>query len=120
MLAGMLWKSHLNSFIAISQNHRLAEVGRDLWDSSHPTPAQGWVTYSRLLRAVSREDLNTSRDGESTNCSAKLCLHLITCTVKMFFLVFKWNFLCFNLCPWPLVLPLGTTEEAPASLLPPH
>ena len=27
--------------------------------------------------------------------------------------VFSWNFLCFNLRPLPLVLPLGTIEKSP-------
>jgi len=34
-----------------------------------------------------------------------------------FFLIFRRNFLCFSLCPLPLVLSLGTTEKslAPSS-----
>jgi len=37
--------------------------------------------------------------------------------VKKFFLMFRRNFLCFSLCPLPLVLSLGTTEKslAPSS-----
>uniref|UniRef100_A0A8B9QH24 Glycoprotein endo-alpha-1,2-mannosidase n=2 Tax=Apteryx owenii TaxID=8824 RepID=A0A8B9QH24_APTOW len=40
---------------------------------------------------------------------------------KEVFLMFKWNFLCFSLCPLPLILSLGTTEKslAPSSLDPP-
>jgi len=120
VLVGVLWKSHLNFFIAISQNHRLAEVGRNLLGSSHPTPAQGRLTYSRLLSTVSRQGLNISRGGESTTSLGRLCQLLITLTVIMFFLMFKWNFLHLNLCPWRLVLSLGTTEKASSSLLPPH
>lgn len=35
-------------------------------------------------------------------------------------LMLKWNFLCFNVCPLPLVISLGTTKKslAPSSLLP--
>ena len=32
-------------------------------------------------------------------------------TAKKCFLVFRWNSLCFHLCPLPLVLSLGTTEK---------
>ena len=31
---------------------------------------------------------------------------------KKFFLVFSWSFLCFSLCPLPLVLSLGTTGKS--------
>lgn len=36
----------------------------------------------------------------------------ITHTVMMCFLVFRWHLLCSSLCPWPLILLLGTTEES--------
>ena len=41
----------------------------------------------------------------------------VTLRVKKFFLVFSWSFLCFSLCPLPLVLLLGTTGKslAPSS-----
>ena len=37
--------------------------------------------------------------------------------LRKFFLVFSWSFLCFSLCPLPLVLALGTTGKslAPSS-----
>lgn len=28
------------------------------------------------------------------------------------FPVFRWSCLCFNLCPLPLILPLGTTKKS--------
>jgi len=31
---------------------------------------------------------------------------------QKFSLMFTWNFLCFSLCPLPLVLSLGTTEKS--------
>jgi len=38
---------------------------------------------------------------------------------NIFFLKFRWNFICFNLSPLPLVLPVSTTEKSliPLSLL---
>lgn len=37
------------------------------------------------------------------------CVSILT--VRKCFLMFRWNFLCFSLCPLPLVLPLCNTES---------
>ena len=66
---------------------------------------------------VSRRVCSISREGDSTTSLGSLGQGSITLRVKKFFLMFSWNFLCFSLCPLPLVLPLGTTEKslAPSS-----
>ena len=76
----------------------------------HP-PCRSRVTQSRLHRTLSRWVLNISREGDSTTSLGSLCQGSITLRVKKFFNVFRGNFLCFNLCPLPLVLSLGTTAH---------
>ena len=94
-------------------------VGRDLCGSSSPTPCQSRVTYSRLHRTLSRQVLNISREKESTTSLGNLFQGSVTLRVKKFFLMFRQNFLCFSLCPLPLVLLLGTTEKFDPILLTP-
>lgn len=47
--------------------------------------------------------------------SAVLFQGWITLTVKKLFLMFKWNFLYFDLCTFLVVLSLGSSEKNPAS-----
>jgi len=84
--------------------HRTVGVGRDLWGSSSPTtlPKQGHPELAVQDHVqASFEYLQRRR------------LHNLR--VKKFFLMFRWNSLCFSLCPLPLVLLLGTTEKSLAS-----
>ena len=69
----------------------------------------------------SRQVMNVSREGDSTISLGSLCQGSVTLRGKKFFLIFRRNFLCFSLCPLPLVLSLGTTEKslAPSSWHPP-
>ena len=103
------------------QNHRMFGVGTDLCGSPSPTPCWSRVTQSRLHSTFSRQVWNISREGDSTPSLGSLCQCSITLRGKKFFLIFSWNFLCFGLCPLPLVLSLGTTEKslAPSSWHPP-
>lgn len=39
----------------------------------------------------------------------------VTCTVKKFFPMFRWNFLCIQFLPTASFLLLGTTEQDPSS-----
>ena len=55
--------------------------------------------------------LNISSEGDSTTSLGNLFQSSVTHTVKRFFLIFRWNFLCISFCPLPLVLSLGTTEK---------
>lgn len=77
------------------------------------------VTYSML--PVSSCILSISKDGDSTTSLSNLlqCLTILQ-KVLSFLLLFKWNTLCFGLCPLFLAHPLNTTERrlAPSPLLP--
>jgi len=84
--------------------HRMFGVGRDLCGS--PCPSR--VTHSRLHRSMSRRGWNISREGDSTVSLGSLGQGSGTLRGKKFFLIFSWSFLCFSLCPLPLVLSLGT------------
>lgn len=66
----------------------------------------------RLLGALSRQVLNTSKDGVSTTSLGNPFCCLITLTIKK--KTKTWNFPYFPLCPLPLVL-LGTTKKSLAS-----
>jgi len=100
--------------IAESQNGRGWQG--PLWSPS-PTPCRSRVTQSRLHSTASSRGLNISREGDSTASLGSLGQGSVTLRGKKFFLMFRWNFLCFSLCPFPLVLSLDTTEEslAPSS-----
>jgi len=95
----------------ITQNHRMLGVGRDLCGSSIPTPLpkQGHLKQGAkdLVQAgfecLQRE--STTPLGSLFQCS-------VTLRVKKFFLLFRWNFLCFSLCLLPLVLSQSTTEKS--------
>lgn len=85
----------------ISANQCMEETGRDLWRSPSPTPLTKQGQYSRLLRAVFSLVLNISMGGGSAASLGNLFFCL---TGWAGFLIFKWNFLYFGLCPLPLVL----------------
>ena len=112
-------KLSLLQHIGRIKDPRITEcLGLEGTSVGHPAQpsCQSRVTQSRLHRTASRRSLNISREGDSTTSLGSLSQGSITLTVK-FFLVFSWNFLCFSLCPLPLVLSLGTTEKslAPSS-----
>jgi len=95
--------------------HRIpAWQGLEGTSGGHPAQpsCRSRVTYSRLHRTLSRRVLNISREGDSTTYLGSLFQCSVTLRVKKFFLMFRWNFLCFSLSPLPLVLSLGTTEKS--------
>ena len=47
-----------------SQNHRMVEVGKDLWRSSGPTPCSSRATQSQLPRTMFRRYLNIAKEGD--------------------------------------------------------
>ena len=96
-------------------------VGRDLCGSPRPTPCPSRVTQSRGHSTAARQGWNISREGDSTAPLGSLGQGSVTLRGKKFFLGFRRNFLCFSLCPLPLVLSLGTTGKslAPSSWHPP-
>ena len=72
----------------------MAEVGRDLWRSSGPTlPAQSRVNHSWLLRTVSSQLFNISKEGDPTTSLGNLLQCSVCLTVKKRFLILKKNFL---------------------------
>jgi len=84
--------------------------GRELCGLSGPNPL---VKQSHLQQAaldLVQVSLNISREGESTSSLGSLFQCSVTLRVKQFFLVFRWNFLCFRLCPLPLVLSLSSLQ----------
>jgi len=101
----------------LSQTHRMAGAGRDLCGASSPTPplkqghlqqaaqdlVQGGLEYlqRRRLHSLPGQPVPVLRHPQSE----EVLPHVQT------------NFLCFSLCPLPLVLSLGTTEKslAPSS-----
>jgi len=114
--AGYIWPTARTGFLQ-ALSHRMLGVRRDLCGSSSPTPCRSRVTYRRLHRALSRQVLNISREGDSTTSLGSQFQCSVTLRVKKLFLMFRRNFMCFSLCPLPLVLSLGTTEKslAPSS-----
>ena len=68
-----------------------------------------------------RQNGSISKDAGSTTSLGNPCQCSTSLTVKMVFLTFKWNFLCFILCLFSLVPPLSSTERSltPFPLLPP-
>ena len=100
-----------------SQNPSTVGVGRDLCGSPSPTPCPSRVTHSRLHSTAARRGWNISREGDSTASLGSLGQGSGTLRGKKFLLGFSWSFLCFSLCPLPLVLSLGTTGKslAPSS-----
>ena len=98
------------------------EGWRVLWGSSGPNPPlpqQGHPEQAE--QDPVQEGLNISREGDSTTSLGSLLQGSVTLRVKKFFLMFRRNFLCFSLCPLPLVLSLGTTGKnlAPSFWNPP-
>jgi len=96
-------------------------VGRDLWGSSGPTPLPKQGHLQQVPQDCVQAGLEYLQRRRIHNPLGSLFQGSVTIQVKKFFLVFRWNFLCFSLCPLPLVLSLGTTEKslAPSSRHPP-
>ena len=100
--------------------HRITEwSGLEGTSVGHPAQpsCRSRVNHSRLHSTASSRVLSISREGDSTTSLGSLGQGSVTLRGKKFFLVFSWSFLCFSLCPLPLVLSLGTTEQslAPSS-----
>lgn len=75
----------------------------------------------QLLRTMSGHVWNVSKDGDSPTSLGNLCQCSVTLTLKKCFLMFRWDFLYFNLYPLPLLLSLGITKTSlPQSSLHSH
>jgi len=81
-------------------------------------PCSSRATWSWLLRTVSRRFLDNLMEEDPTASLGDLCRHLVTLTVKEWYLMFRGTFLCSSLCLLPLVLSLGTRLfSEPGSIL---
>jgi len=103
--------------IQLLEYHRSAGVGMDLWRSSGPTSLTKQGHLEQAAQDVIQAGFENLREGDSAAPLSNLFQCSVTLRGKKFFLMFRRNFLCFSLCPLPLVLSLGTTEKslAPSS-----
>lgn len=99
--------------------HNGGRAGRLVCRGSSPAACPALGQLQQLLKAMSSHVFNTSADGCSTVVQYNLLQCSPTCTIKAFFM-FKWNFLCFSLCPLPRALPVGTTRKSLSSILLTH
>jgi len=92
-------------------------VGRDLWESSSPTPLPNQGHLQQAAQDLVQVGFEYLQRRRIHNLPGSLFQCSVTLRGKKFFLMFRRNFLCFSLCPLPLVLSLGTTEKslAPSS-----
>ena len=111
-----------NHRITGSENHRIAQVGKDLKDHrvqtqpNHPTPTPTALRSIMSLSTTSRRLLNTARDGDPTTSLGSPFQCLTTLSVKKSFLIANLNLPLHNLRPFPLVLSPVTNENRPAPL----
>ena len=96
---------------AWSQNDRMVGVGRDLCGSSgpNPLPKQGHLQQAAQDRI--QAGLEYLQRRRLHNLPGQPVPGLRHPQREEVLPMFSWNFLCFSLCPLPLVLSLGTTEN---------
>lgn len=101
--------SEISFFTLKSQSHRIIKVRRKFLSSSSPASLlQVGAAISGFL-GLSSWIFNISQLGTTqVSCSTVW----LPSEYKKVFLVFRWNFLIFNLCPLPLVLIVATTEKS--------
>ena len=97
--------------LSTTASQGLEGTSRDHWVQP---PAKA-VPYKGLHRLASRWVLNISIEGDSTTSLGSLFLCSVSLTVKMFFHMFVWHFLCSSFRLLLLVLSLHTTEKSLAS-----
>lgn len=91
-----------------SQNHRVVE-GRDHHRSSSPISLLSQGHPEHITRDYVQMALEHLQGKRFHNFSSNLFQCSVMLTVK-FFLMFRKNFLCFSLCPLPLVLLSGQEQ----------
>jgi len=87
----------------------------DLWGLSSPTPLLKQGHLEQAAQDHIQVGFERLQQRRHHNPFGQPVPVFHTLKVKKFFLMFTWNFLCFSLCPLPLVLSLGTTEKSLAS-----
>lgn len=96
------------------QKHRGTEVGSYLWGWLVWTPVwiQSWLLWTLLSWVF--EYLQVRRLYRFSGQSGQLLDHPhktnLQTNKQKSWIIFKWNLLFFNLCPFPLVLLVGSTE----------
>ena len=112
----VIWLFHLEGLAAgQKETHRITEWrGLEGTSVGHPVqpPAQAGSPRAGCTGPCPGGSGISPEKGDSTASLGSLVQCSVTLRVKKFFLLFSWNFLCFNLCPLPLVLLLGTTEKS--------
>jgi len=79
-------------------------VGRDLCGSPSPTTLPKQRHLQQAAQDLVQAGLEYLQRRDSTTSLGSLCKCSVTLRGKKFFLMFRRNFLCFSLCPLPLVL----------------
>ena len=108
-------------YYLFSQNHRMAEVGRELWRSSGPIPLLEQGNLEPVAQDRVQMAFELLQERRLYNLSGQPVVVLSHPHSKKCFLMFRWTLLCVSLCSLPLVLSLGVTEKnlALSSLHPP-
>lgn len=90
------------------------QVGRDLWRLPCQSPCSKQRQLEEIAQDLSSWVWSIAKDGDSSTSldnPVPVFNHLYS--KKAFFVcLFKWNCLSFSLCPLPLLLSLGSTEES--------
>lgn len=94
-----------------SQNHKGWKGALEIIQSNYLLKQ---VSYSRQQRKAFRWVLNISREDLTTSLGSPFQCS-VTLKVSKFLLMFVWDFQCSSLCPFLLVLLLGTTKRCLAS-----
>lgn len=84
----------------------MVEVDRDLCRSSGLTSLLKRDQLQPVAQDRTQISFNVFRDGGCTISPGNLFLCSVILRVNKCFLIFKWTFLCFSLCPLPVSLSL--------------
>lgn len=117
-------KLHFIMWNQIPQNHKMVELGKDLRRSTGLTTLIKKGHLELVVQEHVRRAFENLQGWRHHNLLRKpvpgLWKKNISLQLKVF-LTFRQNFLCFSLCPLPLVLLWDTTRKSlgPSSLCPP-
>jgi len=99
-LAWLVWEVSAGQVCCeeLSQDHKVVEIGRDIWRSSGPIPCSSRVSCSRFLRSLTSQILSISKDGDSTTSLGNPFQYSVTLTVTKVFSCVQVAFPCFLIC----------------------
>lgn len=101
-----------------SQNHRMANAGRDYWRSSSPMSLFKQDHLEHVTPDCVQMALKYLQGRRLCNLSEQPFPKISHLTVKKLFLMLRWNFLCGILCLCPLILLPSHQEPGPTLLTP--